>query len=420
VWFTGGTGACLAYHERATNAVYLLNDEGTNWMSRSLGSGSLQNSSCSINLAGSSVSTSGSTLTLNLAVSFAPSFNGTKTVRMFANAAGSLSSGWQDRGTWTVNATLPSSPQPSSPPPPEPSSTPTVQPGVSAVSMSPSTGSGGSQAFSFQFSDSRGASNLLSEWVWFSGGAGICMVYHERATNTVYLLNDAGTAWNARGLTSGGSLQNSSCSVALGSSSVSASGNVLTLNLMMNFTSAFNGTKTVRMFANALGGLSSGWQDRGTWTVAASTAPSSTPTVQSGVNAVSASPGTGSGRIQTFVLQYSDSRGATNLVSEWVWFRGETGLCMVYHERSTNRVYLLNDAGTAWLSQSLGSGTLQNNSCSIALGSSSASTSGGMLTLNLAMTFKSTFTGTKTIQMFANAAGALSSGWQNRGTWVVP
>jgi hypothetical protein len=425
VWFTGGTGACLAYHERATNAVYLLNDEGTNWMSRSLGSGTLQNSSCSINLAGSSVSTSGSMLTLNLAVSFSPAFNGAKTVRMFANAAGSLSSGWQDRGAWTVNATQPSSPPPSAPPPSQPPSTPpTVQPGVNAVSMTPSTGSGGSQTFSFQFSDSRGASSLVSEWVWFSGGSGLCMAYHERATDTVHLLNDAGTAWNARGLSSGGTLQNNSCSIDLGNSSVSANGGLLTLNLAMNFTSAFSGAKTVRTFANAIGELSSGWQTRGSWTVPTTapppSTPPSTPPVQPGVNAVSASPGTGSGRTQTFVLQYSDSRGATNLVSEWVWFSGGTGLCMVYHERSTNRLYLLNDAGTAWISQSLGSGTLQNNSCAIALGSTSASTNGGILTLNLAMTFKSTFTGTKTIQMFANAAGALSSGWQNRGSWVVP
>lgn len=94
---------------------------------------------------------------------------------------------------------------------------------------------------------------------------------------------------------------------------------------------------------------------------------------------------------------------------------------MAYHERATNRIYLINDQGTAWTSQLLASGgTLQNNSCSIALGSSSVSISGQVLTLNLAITFKSPFRGSKNILMFANAIGELSSGWQSRGTWIVP
>jgi hypothetical protein len=93
---------------------------------------------------------------------------------------------------------------------------------------------------------------------------------------------------------------------------------------------------------------------------------------------------------------------------------------MAYHERATNRVYLINDAGTAWSSQVLGSNTvLRNSYCAINLASSSVSISGSTLTLNLSMTFRSTFNGGKTIRMFANAAGGLSSGWQDRGSWTV-
>jgi hypothetical protein len=143
--------------------------------------------------------------------------------------------------------------------------------------------------------------------------------------------------------------------------------------------------------------------------------------VQPGTNAVGVTPGSGSGSSQTFVLQYTDSRGATNLLSEWVWFSGGTGICMVYHERATDRLYLLNDTGSAWASRAVSSGgTLQNGSCAIAVGSSSASVNGSVLTLNLAMTFKSPFRGTKTIQMFANGAGGQTSGWQARGSWIVP
>jgi hypothetical protein len=121
------------------------------------------------------------------------------------------------------------------------------------------------------------------------------------------------------------------------------------------------------------------------------------------------------------VLQYSDSRGARSLMSEWVWFSGGTGKCMIYHERATNTVYLINDAGSAWHSGTIGSATiLQNNSCAVALGNSSVSINGPVLTLNLTIGFKPSFAGTKNVAMFASALGELTTGWQNRGTWIVP
>jgi hypothetical protein len=268
------------------------------------------------------------------------------------------------------------------------------------------------------------------------------MVYHERATNRVYLLNDAGTAWNSKMLGSGSILEGSSCAINLGSSSVSASGSRLTLNLAVTFTPAFGGEKTIRMFANAAGGLSSGWQDRGSWTVPTSTstptegrkrrktttttatsdpAPEPTSTIQSGVQALSVTPASGSGSSATFVMKYADSRGARNLVAEWVWFNGGTGMCMIYHERVTNMVYLINDAGSGWHTGLIRSATtLQNGSCAVNLANSSVSIDGPVLTLNLAISFKAPFTGTKNIALFASALGDLSTGWQNRGTWIVP
>jgi hypothetical protein len=158
---------------------------------------------------------------------------------------------------------------------------PVIASGVNAVSVLPSSGSGSAQTFTLAYSDSRGASNLISEWVWFVGGTGVCMAYHERATNLVYLLNDAGTAWTSKMLGSASILQGSSCAINLGSSSASASGSGLTLNLAIAFTPAFSGEKTVRIFANAAGGVSTGWQDRGSWTVTSS-APAPAPTTTRG------------------------------------------------------------------------------------------------------------------------------------------
>ena len=287
-------------------------------------------------------------------------------------------------------------------------------PAVGANSVTPNTGSGSSQTFAMQFSDSRGATQLRTEWVWFAGGNSMCLVYHDRTTNMLNLIDDSGSYWISTPLGSG-TLQNGFCSVASNLSSASLSGGTLTLNLSVTFAPSMSGTKTVRLFANAEGTLSSGWQDRGTWTVP------TPPTVPPGVSAISATPNSGSGNSQTFVLQYSDSRGATSLVSEWVWFSGNPGHCLVAHDRATDNVYLLNDAGTGWLGQKLGSGTLQNSYCSVNVAGTSVSLNGGMLTLTLPVTFNTpAFSGSKTIQMFANAAGEVASGWQNRGSWIVP
>ena len=405
VWFSGNPGHCMAYYERPSNTVYLLNDDTTGWYARTLGSGTLQNSYCSIALGISSVSTSGNVLTLNLALTFSPAFSGAKTTRMFANAAGTASSGWQDRGTWTVSGQSPS--------------TPSLAPAVSAVSVSPNAGSGSSQLFSMQFSDSRGAASLATEWVWFAPG--YCLAYHDRAANTVSLINDAGTDWMTRTLGSG-TLQNSSCSINLSGSSASMSGTTLTLNLAVAFSPSYAGSKTISMFANAAGYLSSGWQDRGSWTVPTVSTPAPPPpSVPSGVSVIGVTPGSGSGRSQTFALQYSDSRGVYYLVSGWVWFSGGNGACMANYEGGTNRLYLLNDAGDGWMTGTPGaSAVLQNSSCLIDLSGITTSFSGNVMTVNLPITFKSAFAGTKQIQMFANAAGQLSSGWQIRGSWIVP
>jgi hypothetical protein len=96
---------------------------------------------------------------------------------------------------------------------------------------------------------------------------------------------------------------------------------------------------------------------------------------------------------------------------------------MVYHERATNVVHLLNDAGTGWSTGFLGTATtLQNSSCAVVLSTSSLSINGPTFTLNLAMaiSFKPAFRGPKEIRMFASALGDLTTGWQNRGTWIVP
>src|SRR2546423_12502000 len=96
-------------------------------------------------------------------------------------------------------------------------------------------------------------------------GANGCWVYYLAATNGLYIYNDAATAATGPLNPGGpGTLQNSQCSVYLYGSSVTRSGNTVTMTLAMTVTAAFSATQIVYGAADDDGGLTSGWQTLGT------------------------------------------------------------------------------------------------------------------------------------------------------------
>jgi uncharacterized repeat protein (TIGR01451 family) len=294
---------------------------------------------------------------------------------------------------------------------------------VSAVSVAPNSGSGLQQTFALEYADSLGAADLATVWVWFTANfssgsaANSCMVYYTRATNQLFFLNDAGTAWSspvAPGTAV--TLSNSQCSINVGTASVTPSATNLTLNLPVTFTPAYTGLKSTYMYA-AGSNANSGWQALGSWTVPASEV----------VSAVSVAPNSGSGLQQTFALNYADSLGATDLATVWVWFTANfssgsaADSCMVYYARAANQLYFLNDAGTAW-STPVAPGaavTLSNSQCSLNVAAASVTPSGTDLTLSLPVTFTPAYAGAKSTYMYA-AGSSANSGWQALGTWTVP
>jgi Zn-dependent metalloprotease len=292
---------------------------------------------------------------------------------------------------------------------------------VTANSVSPSSGTGTNQTFTFQYGDAAGANDLATVWMWinatFTGSlANSCLFNYTPATNTLALFNDAGTATLTGTLGSGGTLQNSQCAIALGSSTMAASGNTLTLTLPVTFMPAYAGPKTIFMFAGSGGAPHSGWQTRGTWTVP-------TPAV---ITADSATPNAGNGTSQTFALQFGDTAGANDLTTTWTWISPSftaslANSCLFNYTPATNTLALFDNAATATFTGVVGSiETLHNSQCAISLAGSTAVTSGNTLTLTLPLTFMSPYAGAKTIFMFAANGSGTSSGWQTRGTWTVP
>ncbi len=395
------TSACMLYYNNATNQIYLLNDYGTAWLQATLGAAStLQNSQCSLNVAASTVALNTNTLTLNVAMAFKPSFTGVKNVYLKAVDILGSSSGWEQGGTWIVG-TLAGTP--------------------AAVSVTPGSGSGTSQSFALQYSDSAGAASLQQVWAYFNAtlanpAGNACMLYYQASTNQINLLNDSGTAWLPATLGSATTLQNSQCSVNVESVTVALSGNTLTLTLTVTFKSAFAGARNVYLRAVDVSRSNGGWQQLGTWTVTSSSGTAST---------VSMMPNSGSGNSQTFTVQYSDTAGAASLEQAWVYFNATlanpaSNACLLYYNAPTNQINLLNDNATEWMPATIGSATtLQNSQCALNVEAGTVSPSGNTLTLTVVVRFKPAFDGAKNVYLRAVDTSGSNSGWQQSGNWTV-
>src|SRR5712692_2511240 len=265
------SNSCYLYFERSTNRVWLADDAGVGNVSlATLGTAvTLQNSQCVFDAQNSSSSGTGTNLTVNLALSFKPAFAGVKTNFMTAYD-GTNSSPWEAVGSWTV---------PGNQPP-------------TNVSITPSSGSGSGQTFSYLFSDPNGFGNIVSAQMLVGAtlsASNSCYLYFERSTNRVWLADDAGVG-NVSLATLGTAvtLQNSQCVFDAGASSSSGTDTNLTVNLALSFKSAFAGAKT--NFMTAFDGTNvSPWQAMGTWTVPAACTYSISPTSQSFTSAAGTS-----------------------------------------------------------------------------------------------------------------------------------
>jgi uncharacterized membrane protein len=158
-----------------------------------------------------------------------------------------VSSGWQVEGVWTVPA----------------------QPPVN-VSVSPASGSGTTQTFSFAYSDPSGNSDIgYVSFLFQTGivGPNACYAVYVPSSNTISLYNDAASGYQSATLGVASMLSNSQCTVNVGASSVSVSGANLTLTVALTFKPAFDGAKNIYMVVGNKNNVTSGWQAEGAWTV---------------------------------------------------------------------------------------------------------------------------------------------------------
>lgn len=306
------------------------------------------------------------------------------------------------------------------------------------VSVTPSSGSGGSQVFTVVVTDTHGATDISEVDMYVMSGvkpgsvsgwsAHECIVRFQRAAGTVGLVVDAGGAFGVSAA-AGGVASNSQCTIFGTGSSATASGNTLTVKFNITFDgSVFNGAKQIYLAAgNNAGQWSTNFQQQfGSWTI---------PALPAVPTPVSISPSSGNSEAQTFTATFTDPNGASNIqqaemyvmnnvvpgsVSGWSGHR-----CIVRLDPGANNLYLVVDGGGSYAGPvTLGSNSVvQNSQCTLAAFDSSKSLSGNTLTVKFAIFFNTTnYNGAKQLYLIGqNAAGDYSTNYQNQlASFTVP
>ncbi len=240
--------SCMVIYDQTEGTVQLEWDSASGSAGKPVGSSVvLENSQCAIGA--TSVVASGLTTTITMAITFENTFTGLKNIYLFGvDDGGTANTGWVQAGTFTI---------------------PSLTPTPSAVSVTPNTGSGASQNFSFVFADSLNATNLTGAVMLFDSSllsdTNSCMVIFDRTEGTLQLAWDSLLGSDSKPVGSPTVLQNSQC--AIGASTVVTSGLTTTISIVVTFNRDFTGLKNIYLYGVDNGGAeTTGWVQEGTWT----------------------------------------------------------------------------------------------------------------------------------------------------------
>jgi hypothetical protein len=355
-----------------------------------------------LNVGASSGALSGNTYTLKLAITFQSGYAGAKNVYSDATSQAGLNSGWQTVGTWTVGAS---------------------SQGPSNVSVTPSSGAGPNQTFSFTSSSPNGYGYISSMQMVLNYGIDgdtACYLQYNPASNLLYLWPDIGSSWGSSasvGVVGAATLSNTQCQVNVAGSSVSSSFDMLTLNLAITFQPSFLGPQNVYLSTNDNGGQYAYWQQVGTWTGYAAPYPTSSPTA-------TVTPSSGTGVSQQFTYTVTDQNGYGYIPYFYVLFNtaiSGPNACYLFYKQSDNIFGLYNDQTTGDSTANYGSPTILSNSqCSLNVLQSTVSESLNNLVVTFDVTFLNGFAGTKNNYIEAVDHAGQGAVWQTMGTWTVP
>jgi len=392
---TSSTGnGCYYEWRRSTNTIVLFRDSDSSYLPVTPGiTGTVENANCSINGAGASVIESGTQVTLTVPVAFKPSVVGARSTYTYAADSGGLSTGWQSGGSWVPVA----------------AEAPTV------ASLSPSSGSGGSQAFTAIVYDGNGFGDLTSvEFLLNTSpvSTGGCHVRYDLLSNTALLFRHADQTWLPIAPGSPFPVGNNYCNLLGSGLKAAGSGNTMTITLFTTFANEFSGAKSIYLRAIDRTGLSSGWVEYGSWTVSQTSAPT----------LASITPNSGAGAQQNFTVLFADTDGHADVASGFFLMNSSLSAaagCFIGFNRAQNIFQLFRDSDNTWQPIVPGSNTsVANDSCTLSGVGLSLRGSGTTVSMVLPLTFRQSFSGIRNIYVNVTDSGGLTSGWLGAGNWT--
>jgi hypothetical protein len=290
------------------------------------------------------------------------------------------------------------------------------------VSLTPTSGtsaSGTARTITTVTSDGDGSSDISTVRILVNTSVStVNAIYgtYDVVNNKLYLFNDGGTALlGGFAPGSANTISNSQGSLNCAATTVSSSGNMVTVNWNLTPTPAFVGAKNLYQYATDKEGNAAAWLNQGTWTI---TAANVAPTVTS----VTPSSGTSApGTARQLSAVYSDGNGASDIASA----RLIVGTSITYshtlygyYDKTVNKLYMYDDTGSTRAGgYTPGSANVITNSQgTLNCAATTVTSSGNNLTINWNFTPSASFTGTKILYLVAADTAGTNSGWQTPGT----
>jgi len=400
--------AVYVHYNQNSNKLYLLSDDGKTWLGGYVpgSANTIENSYGKLNCASTTVTSSGSTITVKWNITFKPAFAATalKNLYLYATDDASVNSGFAQKGTRLIGTN--------------------TAPAVGT--LSPASGSIAANTavtFTATYTDINTYQNLQTVRILINKAltsVNSVYAYYNQNTNKLYLLNDAGSTWLG-GFTpgSGHIIENTYGKLDCSGTTVTSSGNTLTVKWKIIFKDAFIGaqTKGIWLYATDDSNANSGLVQKGAWLVDPNTAPT--------VGTIAPASGSAKANIAvSFRTTYTDANGYKDLNTTRLLINrilDSHNAVYLYYNQNSNKLYLLNDAGTSWLGGFApgSSNIIENTYGKLDCSATTVTASGNTITVNWKIIFNGAFVGTKNCYLYATDDSVANSGMIKKGTWEI-
>ena len=400
------TGSICASYDSLSNLLWLRSDDATSWIG-GFAPGSqnvISNAQGSIDCNSTTVTRTGTDMVVNWKITPLDGAVGSNSVYAYTADRGERSSGipFVSIGTWKINNAG-------------------HAPTLSAASVAFAGGPGVTRQIPVTFHDDDGAGDLNTAWLLINreqtSRLGLSAMYDVRA-NKLWLRDDNDAAWiGGFAPQSQNVISNALGSLNCAGTTVTRSGNDLTVSYSMTAGTALDGHNGVWAYCNDRGGLSSGqpFTGIGFWDVTGQAPLVVAPSPPLALNTVN-------GQERGVVVTLRDPDGAASQINAQVVINDRLAggdAVYVYYLALNNQLFLRSDNDSGWLGGFApgSANTISNAQGSLDCSRTTVTRSGTDLILDLKITPRTGLVGINTIYAYAQDRAGNTSPYTAIGTW---